>query len=198
MTKNMDIYIVGLGGQGVLTIGDLLSSVAMKKGMNVNFYPTKGMSQRGGFVQAQLRIGDDEVGPSLASEGADLIISLERSESLKACKYIKPQADFLLYGSIWQPTGVMLGKDAYPALDVIISEIVANDGVVKYLDPENLPEYQGKKVRDNIFIVGAALANTCLKDLFTYEEVKATIETKWARGAEENLFAFEAGYSVNL
>ena len=52
-----DIYLVGVGGQGVLTIGEIIAETAFRAGLPVNFYPTKGMAQRGGFVKAQLRIG---------------------------------------------------------------------------------------------------------------------------------------------
>ena len=99
--KQFDVYIVGLGGQGVLTIGDLLSRAAMNKGMDVNFYPSKGMSQRGGFVQGQLRFGRPECGPSLTPGNADLVVSMERSESLKGVRFAKKGGDFLLHNRLY-------------------------------------------------------------------------------------------------
>ena len=44
--KFYDIYIVGVGGQGVLTIADIITLTAAKNGVDVNYYPTKGMAQR--------------------------------------------------------------------------------------------------------------------------------------------------------
>ncbi|MDD2569449.1 MAG: 2-oxoacid:acceptor oxidoreductase family protein, partial [Clostridia bacterium] len=61
--KTYDIYIVGVGGQGVLTIGDLISEAAVKANIPISFFPTKGMSQRGGLVKAQLRLCSGDVGP---------------------------------------------------------------------------------------------------------------------------------------
>ncbi len=55
--KTFDIYLVGVGGQGVLTIGEIITETAFRAGLPVSFYPTKGMAQRGGFVKAQCRIG---------------------------------------------------------------------------------------------------------------------------------------------
>ena len=52
-----DVFLVGVGGQGVLTIGDILAEAALGQGTPVNLYPTKGMAQRGGFVKAQVRLG---------------------------------------------------------------------------------------------------------------------------------------------
>ncbi len=52
-----DIYLVGVGGQGILTLADLIMRAAVHKGHPVSFFPTKGMAQRGGVVKAELRLG---------------------------------------------------------------------------------------------------------------------------------------------
>lgn len=196
--KFFNIYIVGLGGQGVLTVGDLIADVALKAGYDVNFYPTKGMSQRGGFVQGQLRIGRPEVGPSLPPKGADLVIAMERSESLKAVRFIKPGGDFVLYDLVWAPTAVMLGKADYPSLEEVKGEIVAAGANLRVVDPALLPEYNGLKVRENLFVLGATVAQTCLKDILTAEDITKAIQETWPKGAEENLFAFASGHKVSL
>lgn len=86
-SKFYNIYIVGLGGQGVLTIGDLITEAALKKDYQVNFYPTKGMSQRGGFVQGQIRIGHSDIGPSIPPKGADLVIAMEHFRSIEGYSF---------------------------------------------------------------------------------------------------------------
>ncbi|MGI6686581.1 MAG: 2-oxoacid:acceptor oxidoreductase family protein [Bacillota bacterium] len=196
MNKSYDIYIVGVGGQGVLTIGELITEAAFKKGIAANFYPTKGMSQRGGFVKAQLRLGQENVGPSIPNQGADLVISMELSETLKALRYAKEGADFLIYGSVWAPTAVMLGKAPYPSVEDVWGEVDKIKGKVAYLDPAKLPEYQGRKVRENIYVLGATLAQTGLKEIFSEEEMISAIKERWPKGAEENIFAFKAGFST--
>ena len=115
-----DIYLVGVGGQGVLSIGEIITEAAYLRGIPVNYYPTKGMAQRGGFVKAQLRLGRASVGPAIRELGADLVIATEVSESLKAMRFIKPGGDFILFGYVWQPTAVMLGKAAYPKLEQVL------------------------------------------------------------------------------
>ena len=114
-----DIYFVGVGGQGVLTIGEIISEAAFRKGIPVNFYPTKGMAQRGGFVKAQLRLGSAAVGPTIPERGADLVVATEVSEALKAVRFVRPDGDFVLYGHVWAPTAVMLGKASYPKLEEV-------------------------------------------------------------------------------
>jgi len=188
-----DIYLVGVGGQGVLTIGEIITAAAFQKGIPVNFYPTKGMAQRGGFVKAQLRIGRETVGPSIPEKGADLVIATEVSELLKAVRFIKPGGDVLLFGFVWAPTAVMLGKAPYPTLEQVTEQVVAAGGAMRHIAPERLPSYEGVPVPDNIYVLGAALAQTRLCEILAVSDVAGIVRNRWKRGAERNLFALDAG-----
>jgi indolepyruvate ferredoxin oxidoreductase beta subunit len=190
---NYDIYLVGVGGQGVLTIAELITEAAYLQGLPVNYYPTEGMAQRGGFVKAQVRLGRGFVGPNIPEKGADLAISMELSESLKAVRFIKPGGDFVLWGHIWLPTAAMLGKAPYPTLDTVRGQIEQAGARLHYLDPHNLPLYQGELVPDNLYVLGAALGCTSLGKVLSAETVKQVVRQRWQRVAERNLFALQAG-----
>jgi indolepyruvate ferredoxin oxidoreductase, beta subunit len=191
-----DTYFVGVGGQGILTIGEIITEAAYRKGIPVNFYPTKGMAQRGGFVKAQLRLGRASVGPAIPEKGADLVVATEVSEALKAVRFLRPDGDFVLYGHVWAPTAVMLGKAPYPKLEQVFEAAqVALDagGRCHYIDPASLPVYEGAAVADNIFTLAVVLKNTRLGELLPSAEVEEVVRTRWKRGTERNLFAFQAG-----
>ena len=188
-----DVYLVGVGGQGVLTIGDLIAEAAMGASIPVSFYPTKGMAQRGGAVKARLRLGRETVGANIAEKGADLVIAMEVSEALKAVRFIKPGGDFVLYGHVWPPTAVMLGKAPYPELEQVLEQIRDAGAVVRYLDPERRPLHEGTSVPANIFVLGAALGGTGLDQLLDPGAVQELVRTRWTHGAEQNTLAFEAG-----
>ena len=190
---NYDIYLVGVGGQGVLTIGDVVAEAALDKGMPVNFYPTKGMAQRGGFVKAQLRLGRQTVGPQIPEKGADLVIAMEVSEALKAVRFARPGTDFLLFGHVWPPTAVMLGKAPYPELEQVREEVREAGAELHYLDPEKLPLYDGAPVPANVYVLGAALGQTGLGKMLDAAEVARIVENRWKRGRERNRRAFQAG-----
>jgi len=190
---NYDIYLVGVGGQGVLTIAELITEAAYLQGLPVNYYPTEGMAQRGGFVKAQVRLGRGFVGPNIPEKGADLAISMELSESLKAVRFIKPGGDFVLWGHVWLPTAAMLGKAPYPTLDTVRGQIEQAGARLHYLDPHNLPLYQGELVPDNLYVLGAALGCTSLGEVLSAETVKQVVRQRWQRVAERNLFALQAG-----
>jgi indolepyruvate ferredoxin oxidoreductase beta subunit len=190
---NYDIYLVGVGGQGVLTIADLVAKAALQAGVAANYYPTKGMAQRGGFVKAQVRLGRTMVGPQIPEKGADLVIAMELSEALKAVRYIKPGGDFLLFGHVWQPTAVLLGKAPYPARDQVEEQIHAAGAQLCYLDPEGVPLLEGARVPANVYVLGAALGRTGLGRVLDGSAVAHLVETRWRRGVARNKLAFEAG-----
>ena len=196
-----DIYLVGVGGQGVLTIGELIAETAFRKGIPVNFYPTKGMAQRGGFVKAQLRLGRATIGPAIPEKGADMVIATEVSEALKAVRYVKPTGDFVLFGHVWAPSAVMLGKAPYPTLDQVLGaarDAVGAGGRVHYIAEESLPLHEGSPVPDNIFTLAVALKQTRLGKVLPAADVEQAVRTRWKRGVERNLFAFESGLKAQL
>ena len=193
-----DIYFVGVGGQGVLTIGEIIAEVAFRKGLPVNFYPTKGMAQRGGFVKAQLRLGRAAAGPMIPERAADLVVATEVSEALKAVRFVKPDGDFVLYAHVWAPTAVMLGKAPYPGLEQVADAARAalyEGGSLHVIPPESLPLYDGAVVPDNIFTLAVMLNRTPLGDLLPPAEVEEVVRTRWRRGVEANMAAFTAGLS---
>ena len=191
-----DIYLVGVGGQGVLTIGEIVAETARRQRVPVNFYPTKGMAQRGGFVKAQIRLGREVAGANIPQRGADLVIAMEVSEALKAVRFIKPGGDFVLFGHVWPPAAVMLGKANYPTLDQVVEQVQEAGGKMHYLAPESLPLYEGSPVAANVFVLGAAVGHTGLGDVLAPSEVAHVVQTRWKRGVERNVFAFQRGLEV--
>jgi indolepyruvate ferredoxin oxidoreductase beta subunit len=179
-------------------MGSILAEAAFHKQLPVSLYPTKGMAQRGGFVQALLRLGRQRVGPSIPEKGADLVIAMEVSEALKAVRLIKPGKEFLLFGHIWTPTAVVLDQATYPALDQVLLEVRGAAAKVLYVAPEKLPFYGGGPVPANIFVLGAAIGHTSLRQLLDPSEVAEVVEKRWVRDTERNLFAFEKGLAADV
>lgn len=188
-----NIYIVGLGGQGVLTIGELIADSTQKSGAHVNYFPTKGMSQRGGFVNAQLRIGDD-LGPALPPEGAQLVIAFERSEALKGIRYCNPETDFVLFDDCWMTSQVIVGKAAYPDEELVLSEIRKSCRSFLRISPDALPEYDGVRGRSNVFVMGVLMQKTGLRDILDASAVEACV--KAMKNPAFNMKVFAAGKAL--
>jgi indolepyruvate ferredoxin oxidoreductase beta subunit len=188
-----DIFLVGVGGQGVLTMGDLIAEAAVEAGLPVNFYPTKGMAQRGGSVKVQVRLGREVVGPEIPEGQADLAVAMERSEALKALRYVRPGADFVLYGHVWEPTKVMLGKADYPTLEQVRAAVEEAEAEMHYLDPAHLPRRDGSRLPANVYVLGAAVGCTGLGEILDAEAVAEVVVNRWERYAAVNEAAFRAG-----
>lgn len=193
-----DIALVGVGGQGLLTIGELIAVSALEEDLAVTYYPTKGMAQRGGGVKVQVRIGRDVIGPEIPQEGADLVIALERSEALKAVPYVSQSGEFLLYGHVWEPTQVMLGKADYPTLEEVRQVILDAGADFLYLDPEQRPRRDGAAVPANIYVLGAALGRTGLAHVLNPEAVASLVRKRWEKYRVVNEEAFRAGLEADV
>lgn len=72
-----NFIIAGFGGQGVLFAGKVLANAFMLLGKNVTWYPCYGAEMRGGTVNCEIVISDEEVS-SVHKENADYIIVLNQ------------------------------------------------------------------------------------------------------------------------
>ena len=96
MNKDFSIVLVGTGGQGVITLLQILAEAALIQGYDVKTSELHGLSQRGGSVEVHLRFGEKVFSPLVAQGSADLILALEAQESLKSCYYAGEQTTFLI------------------------------------------------------------------------------------------------------
>ena len=87
MKNNFSIVIVGVGGQGIITLARILAQAALIEGYDVKTSELHGLSQRGGSVETHIRFGKEIFSSLVRQGGADLIISLEMNESFKVCYY---------------------------------------------------------------------------------------------------------------
>ena len=76
MEKNF--IIAGFGGQGVLLAGEVLANAFMLDNKNVTWYPCYGAEMRGGTVNCEIVMSDEEVG-SVNKKDADFIIVLNQA-----------------------------------------------------------------------------------------------------------------------
>ena len=90
MIKNREknLLSVGVGGQGVLLASELLSEAAIASGFDVKKSEVHGMSQRGGVVSSHIRFGKKIYSPLIPYGKADLLLSFEVAESLRALDWL--------------------------------------------------------------------------------------------------------------
>mgnify|MGYP006284745915 CR=1 FL=1 len=108
-TDRTNIYMIGVGGQGIGLLSEVLIRAADYAKLNVRGVDTHGLAQRGGTVQSQLRIGEGIYSPLIQKGTADIVIALERTEALRGIQnYLKPSGTVIYYNTSWQTLGVRL------------------------------------------------------------------------------------------
>lgn len=83
-----NFIIAGFGGQGVLFAGKVLANAFMLLGKNVTWYPCYGAEMRGGTVNCEIVISDEEVS-SVHKENADYVFALNQLSFDRFIKKVK-------------------------------------------------------------------------------------------------------------
>jgi len=94
--KVFNCVIVGTGGQGLITLLEVLSDAAVKNGLDAKTSELHGLSQRGGSVEVHIKFGKKVFSPLVEAKKADLIVGLEMQECLKAAYFSGPQTQYLI------------------------------------------------------------------------------------------------------
>ena len=103
-TSECDMVIVGVGGQGVILISDVIGRAGVLAGKPVRGAETHGMAQRGGSVINHTRIGC-RFSPLVAPGSADLLIALEPAEALRFGHFLSPDGVALISNQPVLPVG---------------------------------------------------------------------------------------------
>jgi len=94
--RTFNIVISGTGGQGLITLLQIIAEAALIEGLEIKTSELHGLSQRGGSVETHIRFGKKVYSPLVSSSSADLIIGLETLESLRALSYSNSKTTFLV------------------------------------------------------------------------------------------------------
>jgi indolepyruvate ferredoxin oxidoreductase beta subunit len=123
MMKNFNIYLTGVGGQGIGLISEILLRAADHAGLNVKSVDTHGLAQRGGIVVSQIRLGKNIYTPLIPEGESDLVVALERHEALRGMNNaLKDGGVLIYYNTVWQPLDVRL-KNA----DEVTEDMISNE-----------------------------------------------------------------------
>jgi len=182
-----DIILAGVGGQGILSIAAVIGYAAINKKLNLKQAEVHGMSQRGGAVQSNLRISDDEISSDLIQSGmADLILSVEPMESLRYLPWLSEKG--------WLVTNSKPYNNIpdYPDINLVYNEIkkLPNHLII---DADGIASEMKSRKSSNMVVLGAAIPFLP----FDWEDYEFGINKLFGRKGEElvltNLEALKAG-----
>jgi indolepyruvate ferredoxin oxidoreductase beta subunit len=186
------IFLAGVGGQGILSVTDILCNAAVDLGFKVRGSETHGMSQRGGSVFSNVRIGD-VFSPLIMERDADVLLGFEPTEALRYAQYVKPDGIMLVNLHPIPSPKFTLTKSSYPEIESILLELKEFTSNIIAINATKLATELGKPIMQNIIMLGALSLLPGLP--LSVESLKVALKKQFkVKHIELNLKAFELGY----
>ena len=186
-----NIYLVGVGGQGVVRLGQIIAAYAIDEGQKVKLFKKIGMAQRGGPTLCEIRIGKVS-GSRIPPLSADLVVAMELAESVKAVEYVKPGGTVILNKSKVYPIHIMTHPEKYPG-EGVIEELFKKTGAkLVWIDAKKIASEISLPIAENIVMLGAIT----LLSGFDKELMIEVLKQNVPRQIEKNISAFLAGYKI--
>jgi len=189
--KNLNIMIVGVGGQGTLLASRVLGNVAMEESYDVKVSEVHGMSQRGGSVVTYVKLGSKVCSPLVEKGEADIILAFEKLEALRWLDYLKDGGTLIVNEQEIDPMPVIIRKAKYP--ENILPRIKEKYSNTISLDALSIAKQCGSIKAVNIVLLGVLAKSTSIAKKTWIEAIKEVVPEKFI---EVNLKAFEAGYNI--
>ncbi|MHA1804395.1 MAG: 2-oxoacid:acceptor oxidoreductase family protein [Promethearchaeota archaeon] len=214
MADIFNVLIAGVGGQGVILMGNLLREFGLRTPLIKNVVGTesRGVSQREGSVIStiryliesriysldQYRAPEDLISPIILMNDAHLVLGLEPLETIRNLRYISEKTVIIMNTRNNFPKKTLLGGSssgkAYPSnakileiLDQFARKIVSMD--FSELSQETL----GEAIFANSIILGVAVKE--FREVFR-KEVIMEILKKYFGEHSPNIQALEMGYQL--
>lgn len=175
--KNRDavtIHIVGVGGQGALTVSKIIGNAALAKDMPIVISEIHGMAQRGGVVQTTIRLGHASSPLSFSSD-LTILVGFEPMEAYRARDKITKDTVVVINTDPIRPVSVSSGGKAYPDVDEIVSEISKFAKAVYSLSAIEIARRAGDLRTTNVAMLGAM--SGCGVIPFTDEELLEAVRS---------------------
>ncbi len=187
MKSEFNLIIAGLGGQGVISAGHILSEAAIMEGLNFKTFGSYGMAQRGGSVCLHFRVGDVH-SPRILEGSCDILVGFEFIEGLRNSYFVNRSGMIVLNRQIVLPPSANdLKVDAQEMADILRKRF-KNTFI---LDIEGKMPIALRKGL-NSAMLGACFALGLIP--ISIEKIRDSIASHSQKRRESNLEAFEFGY----
>ena len=185
-----DIIFAGVGGQGILSIAAAIGLAARGEKLYVKQSEVHGMSQRGGEVQAHLRIASTPVNADLITEGkADLIISMEPMESLRYINFLSAEGWLITNSTPYK------NIDNYPDEEQVLDYIRQFPNHL-LVDADQIARRFGSAKASNMVLLGAATSFLEIDEIAIEESIQTLFAAKGEKVLEINLNAYHEGLRI--
>ncbi len=186
--ENLNIMIVGVGGQGSLLASKLLGRLLVNQGFDVKVSEVHGMSQRGGSVVTYVRSGDKVYSPIIDKGQADFIISFEKLEAGRYAPFLSPSGRIIVNSQEIDPMPVITGAAQYP--HEILQKLSESGAQVDCIDALTPAIEAGSPKAVNIVLMGRLSKYLDISENDWLTAIEQTVAPKFA---EMNKKAFKLG-----
>ncbi len=193
----LNLIIAGVGGQGNVSMSQLIGKALVKMGWCVTVFDTYGVSQRLGSVASHIKISSTLLwsSPLLRKGEADIIVGIEPVEALRMLIHFgNPQVITVTNPRPVYPIDVISGEAEYPDLDKIIEAIrklSAKSWVVKATD-EALK--LGNPVLANTILIGSLIGLSVLP--LDKKSMEAMLKEQFPKIFDMNMMALNKGLDL--
>lgn len=187
--KELNVMVVGVGGQGTLLTSRIIGKTALNAGFDVKLSEVHGMAQRGGSVVTFVRFGESVKEPVIEEGTADILISFERLEALRYAHFLKKGGKIIVNDCRIDPMTVVIGASQYPEN---IIETLKNEHDVDVIDGQEIAKKLGNSKVLNSVVLGLAAKYIGFSKTEWLETIYKTVP---AKTIEINEKAFLAGYN---
>lgn len=188
---NKCIILVGVGGQGTITTSTILSKGLIEAGFDVKMSEIHGMSQRGGTVVTQIKYGEKVYSPIIGDGEADIIVSFEKLEALRALPFLKEGGTIVTDVREINPMPVLTGEAEYPHEAIEQLKAVVPNVIV--VEAAKVAEELGNVKAQNIVLLGALVKQLALDNVDWRDLIAKNVP---AKTVDLNLAAFDKGYNM--
>ncbi|WP_434074291.1 indolepyruvate oxidoreductase subunit beta [Moorella naiadis (nom. illeg.)] len=187
--KVINVLLVGVGGQGTILAGRVLSRAALSLGGEVKVSDIHGMAQRGGSVVTQVRFGPRVFAPVMAPGTADFLVAFEKLEARRWLPYLRANGWLIVNDQELPPLPVLTGAATYPA-DLVgeMGRLVQNTLVLDALD---LARRAGNVKAVNMVLMGALARRLPISQAAWDEAMANSVPVKFR---DVNKKAFQLGW----
>ncbi len=185
-----NIMLGGVGGQGLILMTRIICQVALKEGLDVKSNDVVGLSQRGGMVWGNVRIGEKIYSPNIPSGEGDFLVAMEPLEALRWSSMLKKDGRIIVNTKRFYPTMVQQEKLDYPEEEI---ENLKKSYKVSEINAFEEAKGIGKKQVANVLLLGI-LAKYLDFEVTTWKESIA--DNVPFKAIDINMKAFDLGYSL--
>jgi len=196
MSKTTNIIMIGIGGQGTLTMMEMLALAAEEANKEVRVLSRVSLARLGGSGMCHVRLGPS-VSPAIPVGEADVLLTLEMSEILRVLPMARRGALAFINTFRRLPIAAGVAGIRYPTREEIVVTL-KEAGVTGIFVPEILPspsneieDGQQSNSRINIIMLGVFCSYTQLLPRAVLEN---SIVSRLPQFAEQNLRTFSAGW----